>query len=293
MTAELTTEPKKETKALSKPAAFRQTALNFATMVLTDWVGEDRAREAAGRISVALSAARSSSKKPEDFDECLSTPQGQESVGRVIAIAALTGMMPSTGAGALAFAIPRSVRRGEPKQLFFQLSHRGLNALANRAGMHMVATPIGYDDKIKIGADGTCEIESIDFDNPPISFDDLRGVVLAVKIRDTGTVIHTGFVAKKLIEKRRANSDGYNYAEKPGNDFAKDSDPWHKWPIEQSMKTAMHYAIGRGWCVIDDTESVRALQADIQSDTRTIDAEYVKRVTLQKVDLPAIEGPAE
>ena len=40
------------------------------------------------------------------------------------------------------------------------------------------------------------------------------------------------------------------------------------------MKTAMHYAIGRGWCVIDDTEAVRALQADVQSDI--IDGEVVK-----------------
>jgi hypothetical protein len=45
--------------------------------------------------------------------------------------------------------------------------------------------------------------------------------------------------------------------------------------------------------VLDDTESVRALQADIEGDSKTIDAEYVKRVTLQKVELPSIEGPAE
>lgn len=32
------------------------------------------------------------------------------------------------------------------------------------------------------------------------------------------------------------------------------------------MKTAMHYAIGRGWCIIDDTEAARALNADVEAE---------------------------
>src|SRR5690606_28998595 len=56
----------------------------------------------------------------------------------------------------------------------------------------------------------------------------------------------------------------YNYAK--SNDWAQKSDPWHKWYVEMAMKTAMHYAIARGWCVIDDTNSQRALTMDVESD---------------------------
>jgi len=72
----------------------------------------------------------------------------------------------------------------------------------------------------------------------------------------------------KLINKRRDDSDSYTCAMKPGNEWAKESDPWHKWPVEMAIKTAMHYSVSRGWCVIDDTSSVRALANDVT----TIDA---------------------
>jgi hypothetical protein len=44
------------------------------------------------------------------------------------------------------------------------------------------------------------------------------------------------------------------------------------------MKTAMHYAISRGWCVIDDTEAVRALSADVADDVIDVESTPVKRV---------------
>src|SRR3990167_6862887 len=62
---------------------------------------------------------------------------------------------------------------------------------------------------------------------------------------------------KSLIEKRRAMSRSWN-----GN--GQKYSPWHNWPVEMAIKTAMHYAIGRGWCVIDDTDAARALNADAE-----------------------------
>lgn len=267
-------------KPVSRAVQFRMQAMQIANTMMSDWLGTDRAKEAAGRLSVALSAARASSKNPADFDSC--TP---ESVGRVIALCSLTNIMPGTGAGALAYVIPRKV--GNVQQLNYQLSHRGINALANRAGMHMIAIPIGFDDEIRVDPDGSCVIVSQDFDNPPTSIEDLRGVVLVVKSLTTGQVIHSGFVAKKLILDRRDTSDGWKYAEKPGKEYAKETDPWHRWPVEQAQKTAMHYAVGRGWCVIDDTESSLAIAADVKSDV--VDAKFERRgVALLKNDLPEI-----
>lgn len=281
MTTEITTEVQQEPTTIakasepttiaktSKPETFRSKAISIALDCLSDMVGEERAKEAAGRVATALAVSESSASDPKAFQSCT-----QKSIGSVVAIAALTGIYPSTGATALAYAIPRSPRKGEPPQLTYMLSHRGLNALANRAGSHMIAIPISYADKIKTTDTGDVVVESMDLDNPPTKEDELRGVVVQVKRIDSGVLICSGWVPKKLILERREGSDGYRYAEKPGNEWAKNSNPWHKWFVPMAMKTAMHYAIARGWCVIDDTEAQRALDADVQSDI--IDGEVVR-----------------
>lgn len=255
MTSDLST-----TKNAQPPARqFRQMVVASANSLLEDWVGKDRAGEATGRIAVALSASAASAKNPQDFYDC--TPQ---SVAKVIAISALTGIMVSTGQGALAYAIPRRPRKNDPPQLQYQLSHRGVAALALRAKQSLIAVPIGKNDVIKTDENGDAVVESVDFDNPPTTDDDLRGVLIVVKNVSTGMVICRRFVAKAIIHARRNQSDAYQYAVK--NAWAKESDPWHKWPVEQCMKTAMHYAINRGWCVIDDTAASRALSADAEYD---------------------------
>lgn len=258
-------------KTKANPAAqFRSETTRYATSILSDWVGEDRANEAIGRISVALSAAAASAKNPNDFYAC--TPG---SVASVIAISALTGIMVGSGPTALAYAIPRRPRKGETPQLTYQLSHRGMNALAGRADRIMIPIPISTSDEIMIDDSGDVKILSRDFDNPPTSEEDLRGIVLVVKVASTGSILMRQWVPKKLINERRAVSDSYQYAE--SNDWAKKSDPWHKWYIEQAMKTAMHYAISRGWCVIDDTASARAFAADSAAD-------------LSPIEMPRIQG---
>jgi hypothetical protein len=275
-------------QAIKKAPTFRERCYDISLGMLTTWVGEERARESAGRVSAALAAARASAKDPTDFDACT-----LQSIGQVVAVSALTGIYPSTGAAALAYAIPRRPRKGEAPQLTYQLSHRGLNALANRAGSHMVAIPISYTDQIEVTETGDAVIKWMDLDNPPTTEAELRGVVVLVKRHDTGTLLCSAWVAKKLIDQRRETSDSYRYAEKPGNEWAKSSSPWHAWPVPQAMKTAMHYVIGRGLCVIDDTEAQRALSADVQGDIIDVESRPLNRVTLGRNELPAIEGPTE
>lgn len=252
----MTTSSVPATRPANPAFAFRQAASKIAGDLLSQWVGEERAREAAGRIAAAVAASASCAKKPEDFYSC--TPQ---SVASCIAISALTGIMPGVGSTALAYLIPRSARKGEQKQLQYQLSHRGLAALARRSGQAIVAIPVSFGDKIDINGDGDVHFVDRDIDNPPTTWEDLKGVAVVVRELSTGLVTSRGWVAKKLIAERRAASDSYDYAEKKGNEWAKDSDPWHVWPVEMAMKTAMHYAISRGWAVIDDTEAARAIAA--------------------------------
>lgn len=244
--------------ALTPARQFRATCTAIATGLLTDWVGEERAADAIGRVSIALSAAAASSKKPDEFYNCT-----KESIGSVVAISALTGIMVGTTRNALAYAIPRRARKGEPPILRYELSHRGIAALAKRCDQALIPIPISYKDDIGVDDGGEAVVKSRDIDNPPATMDDLRGVVVLVKDRTSGIVTFRGWVPKSVIELRRNQSDAYRFA--LANDWARESDPWHKWPIEQSMKTAMHYAVSRGWCVIDDVESVRALSIDSEN----------------------------
>jgi hypothetical protein len=275
-------------QAARKVLTFRERCYEISFPMLKSMVGEERAKEASGRVSAALAASRAAARDPKDFDLCT-----VESIGRVVAISALTGIYPGTGATALAYAIPRRPRQGEDPQLTYQLSHRGLNALANRAGAHMVAIPISHSDQIEVTETGDVVIRSMDLDNPPTTESELRGVVVLVKRLDTGTLVYAGWVPKKLIHERRDVSDSYKYAESPKGDWSKGSSPWHAWYTPQAMKTAMHYAIARGWCVIDDTDAQRALSADVESDIIDVESRPLNRVKLTRNELPAIEGPAE
>lgn len=233
---------------------FNRKVMGSATKLLDEWVGADRAAEAKGRIAAAFSAAALSAKKPEEFYACTTA-----SVAQCIATAALTGMMPGTGAAALAYLVPRRARKDEAPHLQFQLSHRGLAALARRAGLVLIAVPAGYNDTLRMRDGEVAEFEN-DPDEPPMGWDDMRGVVVIVKDARSSAVLFRGWVAKRVIEERRARSDSFRYAEK--NDWAKANSTWHQWPIEMGMKTALHYAVSRGWAVIDDTEAVRALSLD-------------------------------
>ena len=250
----------------TSPAKFRKQAENIATSLLTEWVGVERAKEATGRIAAALAASAASARNPQDFYDC--TPP---SVATVVALSALTGIMPSTGATALAYAIPRRARRGEEPQLQYQLSHRGINALARRCGQTVIAVPISNRDEVDVDDSGELVVLNRDFDNPPMSWDDLRGVQILVKELGSGRVTFSGFVPRAVIEPRRAMSDSWS------NERARPYSPWTKWPVEMAMKTAMHYAVGRGWCVIDDTAANRALTADQESDLRRDSIDTVAR----------------
>ena len=232
-------------------AVFRKQTEKIAGSLLTSWVGDDRAKEATGRIAASLAASAAAARDPSDFYDC--TPQ---SVATVVAVSALTGIMPSTGGTALAYAVPRRPRRNEKPQLQYMLSHRGINALARRSGQTMLAIPVSKRDQIEVVDSGEVVILNRDIDNPPNDYDDLRGVVVVVKEIASGRVTFSGFVAKTVIDKRRAMS------------LSGDRGPWGKWAVEMASKTAMHYAVGRGWIVIDDTAANRALSTDVEQDTR-------------------------
>jgi len=237
---------------------FRAEAQKISHKMLVSWVGEERANVAAGRLAVALVSAGASAKKPEDFYSC-----SIESVANVIAISALTGIMVGQNVSALAYAIPRKIK--DKWQLGYQLSHRGINALASRSGRTMIPIPIGKNDEISIDEDFNIQLVNVDLDNPPTTYEDLRGVVVLIKDLQTARNIHRAYVPKKIIDIRRDDSDAYQFAMK--NDWARERCPWFKYGVEMAMKAAMHYSVARGWCVIDDMDAIRAVSMDVEADS--------------------------
>ena len=242
------------TRPAPQAREFRATVTAIGVSVLKSSVGEKRAHEAAGRVANAFAACAAHARDATDFYEC--TP---ESIGRCIVQSALTGIMPGNGSTALAYLVPQRARKDEVPQLEYRLSHRGVNALARRCGQTMIPIPISVDDEIDTNADGDVYVVSRDIDNPPMDHESLRGIMLVVKEISNGLTITRGWVAKKLIEQRRAISQSF------AGRFPQYS-PWSKWPIEQAQKTAMHYAIGRGWCIIDDSDAARAIAMDAETD---------------------------
>ncbi len=265
MNATDTTEAQTPAKTASNSPArqFRRMASQIAKSMLTDWVGEERAQEATGRISAALAASAASARNPQDFYACT-----VDSIGRCVAIAALTEIMPGVGSTALAYLIPRRPRKNEQPQLNYQLSHRGLNALARRTGQTMIAIPIGKNDSLQVEQDGDVRVIDRDIDNPPTSDADLRGVIVVIRELSSGNTIFRGFVPVSLINKRRDTSDSYKFALR--TEWARATDPWHVWYVEMAMKTAMHYAIGRGWCVIDDNAASKAMSVEQAQDVSVV-----------------------
>lgn len=253
-----------ERRSPSPSQQFRQTVEAMSLRVLTSMVGEERAREAAGRVNAAFNASVMSARDPDDFYN--STPA---SVAQCIAIAALTGIMPSTGQGALAYVIPRRPRKGEKPQLNYQLSHRGVGALVRRGGSILLPIPVGHNDTIEVEY-GEVTRHECDIDDPPVSWDDLRGCIAVIKDAASGAVLFRGWVPKKIIAQHREQSDTFQWAER-NPDWAKRKSPWHANPVPMAMKTTMHYAIGRGWAIVDDTEAVRALSTDAAGDVLDIE----------------------
>ena len=65
--------PAEQPTAIAKtnePKTFRAKAILIALDCLSDMVGEERAKEAAGRVATALAVSESSASDPKAFQSC-------------------------------------------------------------------------------------------------------------------------------------------------------------------------------------------------------------------------------
>jgi phage RecT family recombinase len=201
----------------SKRAEFSATVTRLANSFLADLVGPEQLQQAAGRLALALRQASAANPRIAECDP--------GSIAECIAKSALTDLMPG-GVKPLVYLIPRKGR------LEWQVSARGLAALAERSGWRsIVARPVHTADvyEVQMGTD-----ESI-IHHPsgewPERLDDCKAFYV-VGIHATGMRVVVP-VPMGVITRRRKASQSDNV--------------WSQWPIEMAQKTAVAWAISRGY----------------------------------------------
>lgn len=225
------------------PQERRAEIVTAASNTLVEWVGEDAAREAAGHVAAAFTACVMQSKDPAAIMAVAN--QNPASLHAAVAIAALTKLMPGTGASAPAYLVPR---KGRNPEIQYMISHRGYMTLAQRAGLRVIPVPVHVEDTLEVQFGEAVTLEQ-DPDNPPTTWKDLRGVAVVISGHGSRFV---GWVPKSLISERRKNSASYKYG----------GGPWKDFPVEMAMKTAVKYAVARGWVNLDDQAANMAVAID-------------------------------
>lgn len=229
--------------------------------LVSDILGGEKAREAAGRISLALMAL---AKRTPTIMDCTPT-----SVAEAVAMSVVTGLIPG-GAMPTCYVLPRKSREGG-MELNWQLGFRGMLQLCQRAGFAVAAYPV-YPGRVpEFDAHGRLVVPTKRL--PPVerTVSNLIGVVVKVRRIADGSEFADVFVEADLIEARRNASDAYQRGVKPGApDWARKS-PWFQWEEEMALKTAIRYAISRGAVPVDDVAQ-RALEADGRRDIIEADA---------------------
>ena len=229
--------------------------------LVSDVLGGEKAREAAGRISLSLMAL---AKRTPGIMDC--TPA---SVAEAVAMSVVTGLIPG-GAMPTCYVLPRKNRDGAT-ELNWQLGFRGMLQLCQRAGFAVAAYPV-YPGRVpEFDAQGRLVIPSKRL--PPVdrTVANLIGVIVKVRRIADGSEFADVFVEADLIEARRNASDAYQRGTKPGATDGARKSPWFQWEEEMALKTAIRYAISRGAVPVDDVAQ-RALEADGRGDIIEADA---------------------
>ena len=209
--------------------------------------------QAAQRITMAVLGAMQAARDPSAFHHCTDL-----SLANCIALSAQTGLLPG-GPSPSVYLVPQSARRGEPPELQWRITHRGISVLAYRSGFALRAVPVAAADFLSVSLGEVVE-HAPDGTSWPSTLEELQGIAVCVKDLDRGRDVIRAWVAMPVIAARRA--------------LARSSNIWQKWPIEMAQKTAIKYCLARGVLPLDSAELSVALTEDrpdvIEADARTI-----------------------
>jgi len=206
-------------------------------------MGTASGKRAGARVALAFAEAASRARDPMALYKC-----SGESIAACIATACETGLMPG-GPYPKAYLVPRG------GQLNFEITHRGIAVVAQRAGCALRAIPVRADEDVTISFGEVTEHDA----NPdayPTDLNDLRGIYVSMTRLKDGANMGRPWVPVSVI-KLRAES--------------RQAGPvWKQWPIEMAQKTAIKYCVARGMLVIDSDDLDIAMSAEPVYDTSVV-----------------------
>lgn len=217
---------------------FKRGVLHDARNAMAMLLGSEEGQKAGAKVAMAFVSAVHNAKDPSALLNA-----STDSIRACIAASADTGIMPG-GAYPKVWLVPRGGK------LQWEISHRGICALAQRAGIKLRAVPVHVNDESLRLEFGEVVAHTPPPDLWPERLEDLMGVyVIAQRISD-GATMSRSWVPAALISKR-ANS--------------RQAGPvWKQWPVEMAQKTAIKYLMARGELVIDNPEIDRAFAVDAE-----------------------------
>ncbi len=240
---------------------FKKYVADKASRAMVALLGSQQGRRAGARIALAFAQAAQAAKRPDDLYRC-----SGESIAGCIATAAETGIYPG-GPHPKAYLIPRG------GALQYEITHRGIAVLAQRAGYGLRPIPVHIDDPILSVQFGEVIEHEADPDRHPQSLDDLRGVYVCMTRLSDGANMGRPWIPVSVLRTRAESRQA--------------GPVWRQWPVEMAMKTAIKYAVARGMLVIDSDALDSAFAAEahvVEPEPRLLSAPTVKRSALPDPD---------
>jgi recombinational DNA repair protein RecT len=225
------TTPQEETMTKLPAAQFRDDVVHLATEFLTQIVPHERVQEATGRLALAIRQAGVANPKIYECD--------RQSIAQAVAMSALTGLQPG-GIKPDVYLVPRG------RQLQWQVSSRGLQKLAGRAGwVRMVAQVVHVEDEYRVVLGSEDRIEHVPCGRYPANLDEVKAVYVVGQHRD-GYRVCVDVPMGAIVARRKKSQSG---------------NVWAEWPLEMAQKTAVTYAISRGhFGALDDHPDYAVIQ---------------------------------
>jgi recombinational DNA repair protein RecT len=265
-------------------AVLRTAAVEFMKSTPL-YIPEERQGQAMHRVVTAMKSA--ALRKPEIAS---ATP---ESIGRSMALSALTGLLPG-GPLPEVDLIPRRRKikptdpnhRGqwpEVTEVDWQIGWRGYLKLAERAGADVQTPVCVFEGEKFVWKEGLNRV--LDHEPGRIRNNFAKLTHCYIVVTKPGGKVTFLVVTREEIEERRAKSEAwrnlqaYLEAEKKGevprwpakqgqavgDPKARPDSPWADWPIPMAMKTTVRYAASRELFPMDDVGKV-AFDHDARKD---------------------------
>lgn len=262
--------PNATTEPVADPMGDLYAFIHRSTVgAMTARHGGEKGKEAAVKVFAAIRNAISTAKNPFNFASCT-----DQSILNCINQSIDLDLYPG-GPNPNVYLVPQSPRKGEPMEMQWRITHRGLATLAARAGYALAAVPVAKGDHIEVDMGDVVSHRPADLSRSP-TMGNLLGFIVVVKRQRDGVALTRAWVPADIITARQAK--------------ARDQSIWQAWPMEMSAKTAIKYVFARGIAVIESLDAIIAADTAAEIEEAAQPVEATRRTVTMSA--PAITGPA-